>query len=375
MRLLFLLGSGISRPAGMSTTERLTEQVLSGENAMKYAGGYVVGEGPPANAWDAVDPHVLALTRELHERAQRFYAKYGDPRAANYEDIAFLADQIASSLEFEYENPGLDPFVVELAGRLTSGDERELEHRASAVRDYITGSIASLLRRPPGSLEHLKLIADAAGDSNVDELNIATLNHDTVLEQALAHFAVAFSDGFGDRISDVSSAWTNAFPGPVRLLKLHGSVNWFRIDWRGRQTTIRTAGDEWHLKDDQGNRLGSPAGTGPQLLAGTFNKILSYPSPVYLEQHARYRAALDDADAVVVSGYSFGDKAINTQLAGFLRDGSSRPFVVIHADPKGVIAGARGAIQNSVASAGERCRGLCAWVQDVPWPDLLKVLS
>ncbi len=88
-------------------------------------------DGPPADAGDAVDAagDLIRFVRELHSRAERFLRKHGDDRQVNYEDIAFAATQIADCLSFEYENPVLDPLIVELAARYTAGDEAELAAR------------------------------------------------------------------------------------------------------------------------------------------------------------------------------------------------------------------------------------------------------
>jgi hypothetical protein len=359
----------------MPRTDRLTQQILSGTHAVKHRGGYVVGDGPPVNDWEIVEPEILVFVQELYDRAEGFYGKYDDPRVVNYEDIAFLADQVASSLDFEYENPALDPFIADLADRVASGDEHELGDRANKAREYIIGSVVSLLQRPPKELGHLNLVVEACESSDAEQIDIVTVIHDTVLEQVLQQSRIAYSDGFEETINDKTRAWSNTFSESVKLLKLHGSVDWYRTRWQGQQTMIRTADDPWHLVDNAGNQIDPPADGRAQILAGTFNKILSYPSPVYLEQHGHFRAALDAADAVVVSGYSFGDKAINTQLVGFLRDGSARPFVVIHENPKEAIAKARPAIYYAVAAAGPRCRGVSAWVEAVGWADLEEALG
>jgi len=60
---------------------------------------------------------------------------------------------------------------------------------------------------------------------------------------------------------------------------------------------------------------------------------------------------------------------------GFLRDGSARPFVVIHENPKEAIAKARPAIYYAGAAAGPRCRGVSAWIESVGWADLEEALS
>jgi hypothetical protein len=80
-------------------------------------------------------------------------------------------------------------------------------------------------------------------------------------------------------------------------------------------------------------------------LTGTFNKILSYPTGVYAQQHFRFQEALDSAESLVVIGYGFRDKAINARLVAWAERPGKRRMVVVHRDPASVGEGARGAIR------------------------------
>lgn len=53
-----------------------------------------------------------------------------------------------------------------------------------------------------------------------------------------------------------------------------------------------------------------------------------YVGPMLLEVHYRFRKILKDTDTLVVCGYSFGDKAINTQLVSWW-NAFDRSLVVI----------------------------------------------
>ena len=52
----------------------------------------------------------------------------------------------------------------------------------------------------------------------------------------------------------------------------------------------------------------------PLLLIGTFNKVAEYSRGIFLDLHHRFRSTLREADRLVVCGYSFGDKGINTAV-------------------------------------------------------------
>lgn len=50
---------------------------------------------------------------------------------------------------------------------------------------------------------------------------------------------------------------------------------------------------------------------------------------------------------MVVCGYSFGDKGINTEIIDWIYDKRGRRLVIIHPDPNGLVANARGAIRKN----------------------------
>lgn len=84
----------------------------------------------------------------------------------------------------------------------------------------------------------------------------------------------------------------------------------------------------------------------PLFLVGTFNKLGDYSQELFSELLNSLRTFLSAADRVAVCGYSFGDKGINAVLINWLYGSRHRKLVVIHRDPHGIHAAARGAIAN-----------------------------
>ena len=64
----------------------------------------------------------------------------------------------------------------------------------------------------------------------------------------------------------------------------------------------------------------------------SLNKPSKYTWGLMLGIHYRFRKILEDSDTLVVCGYSFGDKAINTELIFWHNARRSRSLVVI--DPR-----------------------------------------
>jgi hypothetical protein len=72
-------------------------------------------------------------------------------------------------------------------------------------------------------------VAKVAAAAEVRELDIFTLNHDLLVEQELADAAIKLADGFGKpglHYREFDGAWM-ADGRKFRILKLHGSLNWF----------------------------------------------------------------------------------------------------------------------------------------------------
>lgn len=346
-----LLGSGTSVPAGMPSVDQITQRVLSGENVLKNGSDFrVVDQLPPDHdVFTEGVRDVVDFVGDVKTLCEEYFQSQEKDRTTNYEDIDYVARQIEDGLLSEYENPALLPlnqrFTTE-AGRTPD----ELLRLAGASADYIEDIVRSMLGRPVQTVDHLTAIVDACADASLNDLTIATLNHDVVLEQAFGDSAISYSDGFGDEFGTLR-VWNDSFTPPNRrLLKLHGSINWWRYNltrdgWTGQCTARATDGDPFHARDPDGELVEFPAGGRPQILTGTFNKILQYGSGIYADQHFRFHEALASADALVVIGYGFRDKAINSRIVAWAERPSERRMVVVHPNPTGLGTRARGAIR------------------------------
>jgi hypothetical protein len=374
----FLCGSGISVGAEMPGVEELTRQVLSGENLIRYAGTFAVVDDS-SRYLERVkdDDETLQFVRRLHQLAEAFYSRFDDGRIIDYEEIAYLAAQLDDCLMFNYENAALLPLIEQLSSEV-GGDERLRELSSDAV-ELVSGVVWSRLRRAAARVDHLASITGAckAAVAADDSVGLISLNHDTVLEQALRQAGVRFKDGFTEPASDEIDAWNNDFDAPVSLYKLHGSVNWYRLWLDDRQTVVRTdAADPYHLKDAAGERLDFPAEARGQFLAGTFNKIFAYQSPVFFEQHIGAYEALRRSSTLIVIGYGFRDKAINTRVIDWLSNSEAR-LIIVHRDPESAVKGGRPALRHAVARAATQGQvaTIEKWVEDASWEEIATDLA
>ena len=135
-------------------------------------------------------------------------------------------------------------------------------------------------------------------------------------------------------------------------LKLHGSVDWFRLrpadasqPWFDDRIGIPLDGDFWHT-ETVAEVSQDPLGGRPLLLMGTFNKVAEYSRGIFLDLRYGFRSMLREADQLVICGYSFGDKGINSEVIDWYYAKLGRRFLVIHPNPDHLVSKARGAIQN-----------------------------
>jgi hypothetical protein len=356
VKLLFLVGSGVSLGAGLPSVTAITEQVLSGRN-----------------------DEVLDFLREVKGICDDYYGAFDPGRETNYEDLAFVAQQIVDAIPpLEYENPALgaliDRFTMSSHAGLTL---EELARRARDASDHVHATVGRMLNAITRPLDYLAPILDAFEDGAVRQLDVFSLNHDLVLETALEQRRIAFSDGFEEDRGTLR-LWSDTFRHPSRrLFKLHGSIDWYRYDldvgdWSGPRIA-RPIGDPRHASGPNGEDLGargSPREGRPEFLVGTFNKILGYPSGIYADQHAHFHESLREAEALIAIGYGFRDKAINGGVIAWAERPGERRLVIVH--PSGLPIGARGPIEHKWLDWTER--GLLANVpsrlEETSWPEI-----
>jgi hypothetical protein len=276
----------------------------------------------------------------------------------------------------DYEDPALVPLLERLCDGAYSGrDLVRLQVLARETWHYIDDCVSALLGQPLRSANHLVALTDACRHATYP-ITLATVNHDLVLEHALDCVGIEYCDGFRAEYGDLR-IWSDDFTNAgIRLLKLHGSVNWYarRLTgdaWR-EQITIASVADVEHVKGPNGEDLGNTMDGRPELLTGTFTKILSYDRRIYPAQHFRFAEALRAADRVIIVGYGFRDKAINSRLIGWLDRSDRNRMLVVDSDAERLRETGRGAIRRNWNGwqAAKRLRILGRPVERVQWDEL-----
>jgi hypothetical protein len=210
VRIGFLLGAGVSLPAGMPCTRKLTEAVLNVENYRPHSDERYYKVDLQESCDGSQDQrHLKSLLQKLECYCADYFVEQNKSRPVNYEDLFFAASQLEEHLLEEYENPAIEPFTRALLESLPGVQEREqLRDWATRVCNYIRDVVTLELRAEPTSLEHLTCLVDAMHDRDFEGCDIFTLNHDLLIEKVLSNQGISSVDGFDNRDGDV--AWWKA---------------------------------------------------------------------------------------------------------------------------------------------------------------------
>lgn len=392
-RVVFLFGAGISRVAGMPTTANITETILSGEGVYRHSDDlFYLAENrcrPPSFSFEpvkAIRPLLLFVKAEI----DKYFSDWSEHRC-NYEDLCYYVTQLCNNAEAEYENPAIAPAAQQLkAGisnslrRIDEDQEAEFAYydRLREADGYIRDVVSRLLEPGPKALDYLYPLVESVQAIGLQKVTLATLNHDLVLERLFDETGVKYQDGFGS-IEHGLQWWKRGALDSgegLRLLKLHGSVNWHRIgettkraiEDRGIGKLLRR--DPWRIAGPKGKRQYRSLDGRPLLLVGTFNKILDYQLGIFVEVHHEFYRALRTSSLVIVCGYSFGDKVINLRLIEWLNEDRKRRMAILHACPDELKSGSRPAIALHLDEWRKEGRVFFIekWIDGFDWAEILE---
>lgn len=159
------------------------------------------------------------------------------------------------------------------------------------------------------------------------------------MENILTQNHIEFADGFGREANIVGvRQWETRqlvqMRAGVRLIKLHGGINWHRFRPHGVQTHledyfgIRTANYSRTARDAHG-RTHHALDELPVFLLGAWDKLARYTDSLYLELYYAAFEALASANTLVAVGYGFGDKGINKLVADWMCRSTKHRLVLI----------------------------------------------
>lgn len=325
-RAAFLFGSGISLASGAPRVDTITNLVLGQSDDPAVACAQAFLKLVKAE----IDTHLL----EQENRE----ANYEDLYAASYQIFQDQKEDITSPLIWR-SMEALQNASVEIQRAVpTRGQPTQFLDLLLTANEWIQGAVWQSLR-PVTEPKGLSVVAEVA--ASTETMDVFTLNHDLLLENLFAQSSIPFSDGFAQEDNDFTRFnWSWKSSDKVRLLKLHGSINWFRFDFTNEGKTTRqyarVVGDHRDARPAAGRAM--EVDDQPAVLTGTTVKEQTYGLYLFGEIFSKFRRYLSKHDTIIVSGYGWGDKGINHRLNQWLGDGDDHRIVILHNNPDEVLA-------------------------------------
>jgi len=341
--VLLFLGSGVSFPSGLPDIHTITNRILKEKWYEHTDKNFYSGEH--SNEYlrkDDITPKVQKFLNILKEFADPYF-RSRTGRETNYEDLFYICQQIEDNETLEINNPLIDPFIrllqFKLIGEdlLSSIELKRLAERAKALIQCVVWDSLSFNRNPKAP-KGFDLILELK--EKVNFIDIATLNHDTLIEAFLQKHDIKYADGFGQPEGDIRYFEPGLYDEDikVKLFKLHGSINWFVFTTLENNTRVDKYGialgkDINHLKDKNGNYVENLR-MEPLFLTGTYNKMLDYNFGIFRIINTKFEEALSRNRIMIMSGYGWSDRGINGKIFEWIYSSPYSRLILLHEEPE-----------------------------------------
>lgn len=355
MKILFFLGSGVSYKTGLPDTKTITNRLLNGEWHQHTDSNFYPGKHN--NEYfqiTDITPKIQKFLKFIKEYANSYLKQRGIDES-NYEDIYFIVHQLHNELSMETDNPALKPFIDYLEKELdihNNPDFSELDIQLDfknfcwKAEDFINCVIwHTVYTKNP--IEGFDLIKEIIESNKFEKIDIASLNHDLLIERFFSENKIEFCDGFSEADGDycffIPDSYREA-KEKVRLFKLHGSINWYRLRHYEKETNTTTdfyikllpGKDHWRVYNSKGELIGNTLEAYPIFLTGTINKLSDYNFGIVRAVHLRFDEVLFEHNTIIMSGYGWNDKGINGRLQEWIMTSNDRKLILLHEDPESI---------------------------------------
>jgi len=330
--MILFLGSGVSLASSLPSVSEIRTELLKIKNESRLLKLF--------NLLLELDSNYLKNSAPFRYNS----GKYGFTGQifrleTTYEDLFYLVDQIVINgigLKADVTVEAFTDLVRRrgrsfLKGKTKIEQALDLHKLANDARKFIEYKVSTLLHTT--EVRGLDLVVELANSPLVSNLNIVTLNHDTLIEQILTRNNIEFTDGFGYRDGDVrwfEDKFSN--DSKIRLIKLHGSISWWL---QGIEKVLQPVIITDKSPTDWRNKKSEPIKDirlVPSFLTGV-SKVYSYNRGIFADQHYRFLQLLHNNNLMVMSGYGWGDIPINFQLQNWLDRDRGNTLILLHHDP------------------------------------------
>jgi len=376
-QIAYLLSSGFSIPFGLPSVNELTKFILEPQKIVVYhtdAIFYVVEENKqlvlPNIDWVSIVLRFLQNIRHIISNRPPFQAI----ESVTYEDIYDFIKQYDHDSNNEYENTALnDTYAacIELfAQRQGVGRwellKRTIDYISCMIKAYLNINYTDVLNRI-GMINTLFFPVSCQ-----KQVDIFTLNHDLIVESGFQQNSTHLEDGFYPNENGLYYFDSGRFfdsKEKYRLIKLHGSLNWYSHNPR-----LIKASDPHNIPDPHFRCFAKS--NIPSITTGKITKLFEYSRPYFGELFSIFNLQLHrSVSDLIVVGYGFGDKGINNVIASWFGAGTDRRMIIICKDKNTLIHNARFALWKIITeNDGGRVRIIEGGLENVTEGDLCLAL-
>jgi hypothetical protein len=314
----FLLGSGIHN-GDLPNVSKLTTNII----------GFEISSFHPAETIN--EERIKRFIKLIKERIENYYKGY--KTFTTYEDIIFIVDQLIDEAFGRRYNPTLVDFrknIFRKYGYLET-ELNSLEgfskilYDLENIREKIVEIIQEKLKRDEISTR-LNSILEIFNDSNIELLNLFTLNHDKEFEKLFDSNNIHYTDGFKEPAMNLGfnkglkfdiNLFSNLNEKHINLFKLHGSVDWYYYGEDKNSYVYKILDNDIREKR-------------PRLIIGTYNKLEQYQIQPFFDIFNNINNELNKTNRLIVSGYGFQDRWINIFVERWLRSKNENKLILIH---------------------------------------------
>ncbi len=341
-RVLFVLGSGVSKASGAPMVKDVRDLLFSQD--IRVLQGDRHGQNFKPEERDCIHGFLHLLKKEIQRMGE----------VENYESLYSLAQRL-----YEFEVSRLkDASMVRFrdhvyretascwshyAGGGFLGDS-PLAAISAKTCEYINKCIRVLLA-PLDSPQELQLIPDLINQYGAKNVDILTLNHDKLVEILLKNKGIAYTTGFDPKIANdgqVDFYDDAAFDEEdrVRIVKPHGCVSWWKFRKEGSSYWAwGRLNDEVDWYDPLNDWMDPRANDGRSyrsspfeepVTTGNTTKIEAYTRGITGEMYIQARRLLKEHDRIISSGYGFRDDGFNRMLSEWSRHLPEKKMLLLH---------------------------------------------
>jgi hypothetical protein len=348
-KILLFLGSGVSYKSGLPKVTDITNSILNKQWFKHTDNLFYNGVNPnPIFRSEDITPKLQEFLKIVKDYSDGYLVKRRGWET-NYEDLFYICQQISDNEKHEIDNPAIFPFVSYI--------EEKTKHlyqtSGNGTKKIDLSSLASDSLILIGCIVHhaLSTNKDPMGFDLIHQLSIskfkfdiATLNHDTLLEHVMAKHDIDFADGFGEEQGDIRWFEPQRYDNNVdktTLFKLHGSINWHRFREKKSENGQSLSEDKYGQilhqdsplhKNEKGEYL-IPLNYSPIFLTGTYNKLSDYNFNIFRTIQCKFEGSLWNYTFIIMSGYGWNDYGINGRLFEWLLSSMDKRLILLHENP------------------------------------------